>query len=93
MAIRDRADLDFAIHIPFAFAFLLLHRDTASPQPCQHPIQFDIQPLNPVLLGLRGSRAGGACLHGLVPQHTHLLIFLLLQGFAQRLQQVEGLAR
>jgi hypothetical protein len=32
-------------------------------------------------------------LDGLFPQRTDLLIFLLLQGFAQRLHQVERLAR
>ena len=80
--LKDRADFDFPIHIPLAFAFLLLHRDTASPQPGEHSIQFDGEPINGVWWTCRVHQTACSCLKGLLPQRTDLLIFLLLQGFA-----------
>jgi hypothetical protein len=87
--LKDCTDFDFPIHIPLALAFLLLHGHTTSSQPGEYPLQFDLQPLNALLLVSLAWLAGGVCLAGLVPQGTDLLIFLLLESFAQRLEQIQ----
>jgi hypothetical protein len=80
--LKDCSDFDFPVHIAAAFEFLVLHRHTASPQPCEHPIQFDIQAIDALLFGCRGSKDGDSRLARLLPQPTDLLILPLLQGFS-----------
>src|SRR5947199_327298 len=58
--LKDGSYFDLPIDIPLALVFLLLHGHTASPQASHHPIQFDIEPLDALLLTRRGLRAHGS---------------------------------